>query len=37
MNFGKRISELRKEKNVTQEEMAAELGVTAAAVSKWGK
>lgn len=35
MNFGKTILELRKQKNVTQEEMAAELGVTAAAVSKW--
>ena len=35
MNFGKTILELRKKKNVTQEELAAELGVTAAAVSKW--
>ena len=35
MNFGKTILELRKKKNVTQDEMAAELGVTAAAVSKW--
>ncbi len=35
MNFGKTIAELRKNKNVTQEEIAAELGVTAAAVSKW--
>ncbi len=35
MNFGKTVSELRKQKNVTQEEMAAQLGVTAAAVSKW--
>lgn len=35
MNLGKTILELRKEKGVTQEEMAAELGVTAAAVSKW--
>ena len=35
MNLGKKISELRKHKNVTQEELAAELGVTAAAVSKW--
>ena len=35
MNFGKIIYELRKKKNVTQDEMAAELGVTAAAVSKW--
>lgn len=35
MNFGKTILELRKKKNVTQEDLAAELGVTAAAVSKW--
>lgn len=35
MNFGNTISELRKKKNATQEDMAAELGVTAAAVSKW--
>ena len=35
MNFGQKILELRKQKNVTQEELAAELGVTAAAVSKW--
>ena len=35
MNLGKMILELRKQKHVTQEELAAELGVTAAAVSKW--
>lgn len=35
MNLGKTILELRKKKNVTQDELAAELGVTAAAVSKW--
>lgn len=35
MNLGKTILELRKQKNITQEELAAELGVTAAAVSKW--
>ncbi len=35
MNLGKNILELRKQKNVTQEELASELGVTAAAVSKW--
>ena len=35
MNLGNKIQELRKLKNVTQEELAAELGVTAAAVSKW--
>lgn len=37
MNLGKNIYELRKERGVTQEELAAELGVTAAAVSKWEK
>ena len=37
MNLGKNIYELRKAKAVTQEELAAELGVTAAAVSKWEK
>ena len=35
MNIGKHILELRRSRNVTQEELAAELGVTAAAVSKW--
>lgn len=35
MNFGTNILELRKQKNVTQEELAAQLGITAAAVSKW--
>ena len=35
MNIGKIILELRRQKNITQEELAAELGVTAAAVSKW--
>lgn len=35
MNIGKNILELRKAKNVTQDALAAELGVTAAAVSKW--
>ena len=35
MNIGKQIYELRKQKGVKQEELAAELGVTAAAVSKW--
>ena len=28
MNFGKNIQELRKQKNITQEQLAAELGVT---------
>ena len=35
MNIGKIILDLRKEKEITQEELAAELGVTAAAISKW--
>ena len=35
MNLGKTILDLRKKKNITQDELAAELGVTAAAVSKW--
>ncbi len=35
MNLGKKILTLRKQKGITQEEMAAALGVTAAAVSKW--
>lgn len=35
MNLGKNILELRKKSNITQEELAANLGVTAAAVSKW--
>ena len=35
MNIGRNILELRRQKNITQEELAAELGVTAAAVSKW--
>lgn len=35
MNIGKMILELRRKKNVTQDALAAELGVTAAAVSKW--
>ena len=35
MNLGKNILQLRRERNVTQEELACELGVTAAAVSKW--
>jgi transcriptional regulator with XRE-family HTH domain len=35
MNLGRAILELRKKNNITQEDLAAELGVTAAAVSKW--
>ena len=37
MELGKKIYELRRERGVTQEELASELGVTAAAVSKWEK
>ena len=35
MEIGKRMQQLRREKNLTQEQMAAALGVTSAAVSKW--
>ena len=35
MNIGKHIYELRTQNNMPQEELAAQLGVTAAAVSKW--
>ncbi len=35
MNLGNNILTLRRQKNITQEELAAALGVTAAAVSKW--
>lgn len=35
MNIGKTILKLRKSKNIKQEDLAARLGVTAAAVSKW--
>ena len=37
MELGKNICDLRREKGLTQEELAGELGVTAAAVSKWEK
>ena len=37
MNIGTMILTLRKQKNITQEALAAELGITAAAVSKWEK
>lgn len=35
MNIGHKISQLRKEKGVTQEQLAAFTGVSVAAVSKW--
>ena len=35
MEIGKKIQQLRREKNLTQEQMSAALGVTSAAVSKW--
>lgn len=35
MNIGNQISRLRKEKGITQKELAEAIGVTAAAVSKW--
>ena len=35
MEIGKRIQQLRREKDLTQEQMAAALGITSAAVSKW--
>ena len=35
MEIGKRIQQMRREKSLTQEQAAAALGVTSAAVSKW--
>lgn len=35
MNIGNNINNLRREKGITQDELAAQMGVTAAAVSKW--
>ena len=35
MQIGETIRKYRKEKNMTQEEMANRLGVTAPAVNKW--
>lgn len=35
LNIGKNIAALRKEKNMTQEDLAGALGVSAQAVSKW--
>lgn len=37
MNFSKNISNLRKIRGITQEELANHLGITKAAVSKWEK
>lgn len=37
MNLGEVIRTYRKEKQMTQEEMAGYLGVTAPAVNKWEK
>ena len=37
MQIGKNIRKYRKEKGMTQEEMANRLGVTTPAVNKWGK
>lgn len=37
MNIGETIRKCRKEKNMTQEQMAERLGVTAPAVNKWEK
>lgn len=33
--IGENIKRLRREKNITQEELSAALNITAAAVSKW--
>ena len=35
MNIGEQIRSLRNQKKVTQETLAAEMGVTVGAVSKW--
>lgn len=35
LSLGKKISELRKEKGITQEELADKLGISPQAVSKW--
>lgn len=35
IDIGKKIYELRKNKNMTQEQLASEMGVSIAAVSKW--
>lgn len=35
MTLGKRIADLRKNQNMTQEELSEKLGVSPQAVSKW--
>lgn len=35
MNFGEKISNLRKKKNLSQEELAEKIGVTRQTISKW--
>ncbi|MEO3944755.1 helix-turn-helix transcriptional regulator [Gorillibacterium sp. CAU 1737] len=35
MNIGNKIQELRKTNGITQEKLAAEMGVSIAAISKW--
>lgn len=35
LEIGKKILMLRKEKNITQEELALKVGVSVGAVSKW--
>ncbi len=35
LNIGRKILDLRKNKNMTQEQLASEMGVSIAAVSKW--
>ncbi|MET0979876.1 MAG: helix-turn-helix transcriptional regulator [Candidatus Saccharimonadales bacterium] len=35
MNIGKRIHEIRQQKNITQEQLASDLAISRQAVSKW--
>lgn len=35
MDFGNQIKQIRKEKNITQEQMAQSLNITRQAVSNW--